>query len=101
MPFEIVRNDIVNMQVDAIVNAASRKVRVNPGVDMAIHQKAGPELLEARRVVGDIETGDAAITPGFGLPAKYVIHAVGPIWQGGDQGEEQLLKNQAFFGNFK
>ena len=91
MPFEIVRNNIVNMQVDAIVNPASRGVRINAGVDMAIHQKAGPQLLEARRSIGNIAVGDAAITPAFGLDARYVIHAPSPIWFDGAKGEEQLL----------
>ena len=91
MPFEIVRNDITNMQVDAIVNAASRKVRINPGVDMAIHKKAGPQLLKAREFIGDIEVGDAAITPGFELDARYVIHAPSPVWIDGTKGEANLL----------
>lgn len=91
VPFEIVRNNIVNMQVDAIVNPASRGIRVNPGVDMAIHKKAGPQLFEARRSIGPIGIGDAALTPGFGLDARYVIHAPSPIWVDGTKGEEQLL----------
>ena len=91
MPFEIVRNDITNMQVDVIVNAASRRPRVNPGVDMAVHKKAGPELLEARKVIGDIEIGDAVITPAFGLDARYVIHAPSPVWIDGTKGEAKLL----------
>ena len=91
MPFEIVRNDITNMQVDAIVNAASRKVRINPGVDMAIHKKAGPQLLKARETIGDIEVGNAAITPGFELDARYVIHAPSPVWIDGTKGEANLL----------
>ena len=91
MPFEIVRNNIVNMQVDAIVNPASRGVRINAGVDMAIHQKAGPQLLEARRSIGNIAVGEVAITPAFGLDARYVIHAPSPIWFDGTKGEEQLL----------
>ena len=93
MPFEIVRNDISKMQVDAIVNPASRRVRINPGADMAIHKKAGPKLLEARRAIGDIAVGDAAVTPAFRLDAKYVIHAPSPIWIDGLKGEsEQLIK---------
>ena len=92
MPFEIVRNDIANMQVDAIVNAASRYPRVNPGVDMAIHKKAGPALLQAREQIGYIEPGSAAITPAFGLDARYVIHAATPTWEGGEKEEERLLK---------
>ena len=80
MPFQIVRNDITNMQVDAIVNTANPKPVIGYGVDAGIHQKAGPKLLEARQKIGSIPVGDAAITPGFDLSAKYVIHAVGPVW---------------------
>lgn len=92
MPFEIVRNDITNMQVDAIVNAASRLPRVNAGVDLAIHKKAGPSLLEARKQIGVIQPGNAAITPAFGLDAEYVIHAATPIWTDGLHGEMKLLR---------
>ena len=92
MPFEIVRNDIVNMQVDAIVNTANPKPIIGYGCDAGIHQKAGPELLEARKKIGDIYVGSAEITPGFALDAKYVIHAVGPVWQDGKCDEEKLLR---------
>lgn len=92
MPFEIVRNDIVNMQTDAIVNTANPKAVVGYGVDAGIHKKAGPRLLKARKKMGDIHVGHVAVTPGYDLAAKYVIHAVGPIWQGGSQNEEQLLR---------
>lgn len=92
MPFEIVRNDIANMCVDAIVNAASRFPRVNPGVDSAIHKKAGPALLEARKTIGYIEPGTAAITPAFDLDAQYVIHAATPTWEDGKQNEVALLQ---------
>lgn len=92
MPFEIVRNDITNMQVDAIVNAASRLPRVNAGVDSAIHKKAGPSLLEARKKIGYIEPGSAAITPAFMLDADYVIHAATPTWTDGQHGEVKLLR---------
>ena len=92
MPFEIVRNDITNMQVDAIVNAASRLPRINAGVDAAIHKKAGPALLEARKAIGCIEPGSVAITPAFSLDARFVIHAPTPIWQDGQQQEEALLR---------
>ena len=92
MPFEIVRNDIANMCVDAIVNAASRFPRVNPGVDSAIHKKAGPALLEARKAIGYIEPGTAAITPAFALDAQYVIHAATPTWEDGGQNEAALLR---------
>ena len=92
MPYEIVRNDITNMQVDAIVNTASVQPVVGYGVDTGIHQKAGPRLLAARQKIGKLRIGDSAITPGYDLPAKYVIHTVTPVWQGGDRGEEDLLK---------
>ena len=91
MPFEIVRNDIVNMQVDAIVNTANPNPVIGSGVDSGIHKKAGRQLLAARQKIGHIAFGDAAITPGFGLDARYVIHTVGPVWVDGRQGEEQLL----------
>lgn len=92
MPFEIVRNDITNMQVDAIVNAAGRLPRVNAGVDSAIHKKAGPALLDARTKIGYIHPGSAAITPAFGLDAEYVIHAATPAWIDGHHGEAKLLQ---------
>ena len=92
MPFEIVRNDITNMQVDAIVNAASRLPRVNAGVDSAVHKKAGPSLLLARKEVGYIQPGTAAITPAFNLDAEYVIHAATPTWMDGQHGELKLLR---------
>lgn len=92
MPFEIVRNDIANMQVDAIVNAASCLPRVGAGVDSAIHRKAGPALLDARKKIGYIPPGSAAITPAFNLNADYVIHAATPIWINGHHGEAKLLR---------
>ena len=91
MPFEIVRNDIVNMQVDAIVNTANPRPVIGSGVDRAIHQKAGKKLLSARQEIGDIDFGDAVITPGFDLDAKYVIHTAGPLWEGGNYGESEIL----------
>lgn len=93
MPFEIIRNDIANMQVDAIVNTANPRPIIGYGVDSTIHQKAGPGLLEARQRIGSIDPGCAAITPAFDLQAKYVIHTVGPIWNGGSCHEEQLLRS--------
>ena len=77
MPFEIVRNDIVNMQVDAVVNTANPNPVIGSGVDSGIHKKAGHELLMARQKIGCIDFGNAVITPGFNLDAKYVIHTVG------------------------
>lgn len=93
MPFEIVRNDIVKMKVDAIVNTANPFPEIGTGVDTAIHTAAGFRLLQARKKIGDIERGDAAITPGFDLIAKYVIHTVGPIWDGGEHGEADCLRS--------
>ena len=92
MPFEIVRNDIARMRVDAIVNAAHHLPKVGAGVDSALHQKAGPALLAARQEIGVIPYGSAAVTPAFALDAKYVIHAATPIWMDGGQGELQLLR---------
>lgn len=92
MPFEIVRNDITNMKVDVIVNAASRFPRVNAGVDSAIHQKAGPALLDARKKIGFIAPGNAAITPAFSLNANFVIHAATPTWLDGLHREKALLR---------
>ena len=92
MPFEIVRNDITNMRMDAIVNAASRLPRVNAGVDSAIHKKAGPSLLAARKEIGYIQPGSAAITPAFELDARFVIHAATPIWVNGLLGEAKQLR---------
>lgn len=92
MPFEIIRNDITLMQVDAIVNTANPLPVIGSGTDAGIHAAAGPELLEARKQIGPIAVGDAAITPGFSLNAKYVIHTVGPRWTDGSRGEEQLLE---------
>ena len=92
MPFEIVRNDITNMQVDAIVNTANPRPVVGAGTDAGIHAKAGPGLLAARQKIGALDVGEAAITPGFDLDAAYVIHTVGPVWRGGQYGEESSLR---------
>lgn len=93
MPFEIVRNDITLMRADAIVNTANPEPVVGFGADSAIHQKAGPELLRARQSLGAIKAGDAAITAAYGLDARYVIHTVGPVWNGGNHGEARILRS--------
>ena len=93
MPFEIVRNDITKMAVDAIVNTANPRPVIGSGTDTAIHKAAGPELLKARQVIGNLEVGRAAITPAFNLNAAYVIHTVGPVWIDGKQDEEMLLRS--------
>ena len=91
MPLEIVRNDITAVKVDVIVNSAHPTPEVGGGVDYAIHRAAGPELIAERRKIGDIATGTAFITPAFQLPAKYVVHTVGPIWQDGKPGQRKQL----------
>ena len=93
MPFEIVRNDITAMAVDAIVNTANPRPVIGSGTDAMIHEKAGPQLLAARQKIGRIDVGCAAITPAFELNAKYVLHTVGPVWEGGLYNEEESLRN--------
>lgn len=93
MPFEIVRNDITKMTVDAIVNTANPRPVIGLGTDSMIHKAAGPSLLIARQSIGRIDVGGAEITPAFALQAKYVIHTVGPAWDGGGYGEEESLRN--------
>ncbi|MBV6420214.1 MAG: O-acetyl-ADP-ribose deacetylase [Ignavibacteriaceae bacterium] len=93
MRIELYKGDITKLKVDVIVNAANTSLLGGGGVDGAIHRAAGPELLKFNKKLGGCKTGEAKISPGFNLPAKFIIHTVGPVWNGGKHNEDKLLAN--------
>lgn len=93
MRIELYKGDITKLKVDVIVNAANTSLLGGGGVDGAIHRAAGPELLKFNKKLGGCKTGEAKISPGFNLPANYIIHTVGPVWNGGKHNEDKLLAN--------